>query len=192
MWRAPNRCLDITARRSGRCGDWVWYWRSGKQRRRLWVKPKDPRTPAQLRARAVLTAASRNYSAVLTDEQQDACIAAGAKLQTRRRMGDSGPFTGHQYYVRQQCAGINHKEAVAQLAQSEAVTRSTWGPHRHDTVVTPWPLAGRRRVFPVLRVPKLRLCVQNRRLSGFGIRCALRHAAPDQARGPPQEAVSLN
>ncbi len=65
---APSgRCLDTTIR-SGRCGDWVFYLLpDGKQCRRRWVRPKDPRTPAQLQHRTRLAAASRKYSNLLTD-----------------------------------------------------------------------------------------------------------------------------
>ena len=78
-------------------------WR--QQLRRLYVKPKDPRTTKQLRWRARFGAASRKYSEKLTDAQQDACIAAGAKLPCRRRLGPSGHLTGHQYWVRKECTG---------------------------------------------------------------------------------------
>ncbi len=44
------------------------------------------------------------YSRHLTQEQRRACIAAGAKRQTRPRLGQSGPLTGQQYWV--------HKDAV--------------------------------------------------------------------------------
>jgi hypothetical protein len=54
-----------------------------KQFRRLWLRPRDPRTPSQRYWRARFRAASKAYSESLTDEQQDACIAAGAKLPCR-------------------------------------------------------------------------------------------------------------
>ena len=97
MSRCARRCLDTTIR-IGRCGDWVYYVSPGDhQRRRLWVKPRDPRTPNQLLWRARLGAASRRYSESLTDEQQDACIAAGAKRPCRPRLGPSGVMTGQRY-----------------------------------------------------------------------------------------------
>ena len=101
---APSgKCLNTT-RRSGRCGDWNYYWRNGKQFRRLWTRPRDPRTPLQLQWRALLGAASKRYSQGLTDGQRVACIAAGARLQSRPRLLQSGPLTGQQYEVRQQCS----------------------------------------------------------------------------------------
>ncbi len=91
--------------KSGRCGDWVWYMRGGKQCRRRWAKPRDPKTPAQLRCRERLAAASKEYNEALTAEQQDACIAAGAKQQSRPRLGDSGTLTGQQNWVQKRCKG---------------------------------------------------------------------------------------
>ena len=68
--------------------------RYGKQIRRPYVRPHDPRTPAQLRSRARLSAASSKYSYSLTEKQRNACIAAGAKRRSRPRLGQSGPLTG--------------------------------------------------------------------------------------------------
>jgi rhamnose utilization protein RhaD (predicted bifunctional aldolase and dehydrogenase) len=79
--------------------------RGSKKCRQRWAKPKDPKTPAHLRCRARLAAASREYNEALTDDQQKACIAAGAKRQTRPRLAQSGTLTGQQNWVRQRCAG---------------------------------------------------------------------------------------
>jgi len=91
--------MDDIPLKSGRCGDWVFYLWSGQQWRRRWLKPYDPKTPKQVYWRARLTAASKAYSETLTDEQQDACIAAGARRRTRPRLGQSGQQTGQQYWV---------------------------------------------------------------------------------------------
>jgi hypothetical protein len=53
--------------------------------------------------RARLAAASKSYNEALTDDQQDACIAAGAKRRTRPRLGQSGQQTGQQYWVGKEC-----------------------------------------------------------------------------------------
>ena len=139
---APSgKCLD-TAIKSGRCGDWVWYVRNSKQQKRLWRKPKDSRTPKQLHWRTLLATASRKYSQSLTDEQQDACIAAGAKAQSRARLGQSGPLTGQQHWVRQQCLQPKAKagrqtEKVAKAPQTQEILRSTWDPRRGLAGVKP-------------------------------------------------------
>jgi hypothetical protein len=88
--------------------------RDGHQWLRRWLKGFDPKTAKQLAWRARLAAASTAYSAGLTDEQQDACIAAGAKRRTRPRLGQSGSQTGHQYWVGKECT----EESPAPAAQA--------------------------------------------------------------------------
>jgi hypothetical protein len=137
-----GRCLDPTIR-SGRCGDWVWYVLPGnKQCRRLWVKPRDPRTPHQRHWRARLGAASRKYSDSLTDDQQDACIAAGAKLRSRPRLAQWGWLTGQQYWVSRECAGkaeerMKNAGRGAKGLQTQGISLPTWDPHRSISVVPP-------------------------------------------------------
>ena len=97
-----GECFDPSVK-SGRCGDWVWYEPGGHQCRRRWVKGIDPQTPWQLAWRARLAAASKAYNQALTDTQQDACIAAGARRRTRPRLGQSGLETGQQYWVGKEC-----------------------------------------------------------------------------------------
>jgi hypothetical protein len=82
----------------------VWYLRGNRQCRRRWAKPTDPKTPAQLRSRARLAAASTEYSTALTKEQRQACIAAGASQQSRLRLRQSGRLTGQLHWVKQSCA----------------------------------------------------------------------------------------
>lgn len=135
FWAPPARCLD-PALKSGWCGDWVWYMRGGKQCRRRYACPKDPHTLDQMRSRGRLTAVSRNYSQSLPDAQRDACIAAGAKLQSRPRLGQSGPLTGQQYWVRSDSARQKAQskatklKTAAQVPQTQRVTRSTSEPRQ--------------------------------------------------------------
>jgi len=68
------------------------------------LKPYDPKTARQLAWRAHLAAASKAYNELLTDEQQAACIAAGARRRTRPRLGQSGAQTGQQYWVGKTCS----------------------------------------------------------------------------------------
>ena len=72
--------------------------------RRRWAKPTDPKTPAQLGFRARLSAASAEYSRVLTEAQRQACIAAGAEQRSRVRLRQSGKLSGKRYRVKQRCA----------------------------------------------------------------------------------------
>ena len=152
-FRAPSgQCLDTTLR-SGRCGDWVYYLlRGNKQFRRRWVRPKDPRTPAQLQSRARLRIASRHYSSRLTNEERDACIAAGAKRQSRPRLGQSGALTGQQYSVRKAYAKnaavkVKSTRIPAQVPRPQKVTRPTWETRRGVTVVAPGQRARRTGVM---------------------------------------------
>jgi hypothetical protein len=141
--RGPSGRCYHTALKSGVCGDWIWYVRGGKQHRRHYTRPKDPRTPAQLRCRARLKAASRAYSRSLTQAQREACIAAGAKVRSRPRLGQSGPLTGQLYWVQQALAPGpatgQAKTAIiaAEVLQPQRVTRSTSDTHRIYTGGTP-------------------------------------------------------
>jgi hypothetical protein len=141
-FRAPSgACLDPRVK-SGRCGDWVWYLRGSKQHRHLYVKPNDPRTPKQLYSRDRFGAASKKYSASLTDEQQNACIAAGAKLRSRRRLGQSGPLTGQQYSIRREYAAQAAESAQSaqksiKALRTQGILRSTSDTHRSTSVTTP-------------------------------------------------------
>ena len=140
---APSgKCLE-PAIKSGRCGDWVWYVLPGnKQCRRLWVKPRDLRTPTQRYWRTRLATASRKYSAALTEEQLDACIAAGAKRRSRPRLGQRGRLTGQQYWVGQECSrkaetGVHNAEKPMECLQTKEISTPTWEPHRSTSVVPP-------------------------------------------------------
>src|SRR5512146_465634 len=95
----------LPVRYSGRSGEWVYYVRGKKQCRRRYVRPRDPRTPAQLRVRAAFGAASRFWSHTLelTEAQRDAWEAAANKRQSRPRLGQSGPLTGQQYFMAKAC-----------------------------------------------------------------------------------------
>jgi len=142
---APSgACLDKSLK-SGRCGDWVWYLlRGSKQCRRLWVKPKDPRTHKQRSCRARLRAASKAYSEFLTDAEQDACIAAGAKVQTRARAGTSGTLTGHQHFVQGMIKRTKTRARIekshsqpSKMQHPQRNTRASSGTHRIPSSVAP-------------------------------------------------------
>jgi hypothetical protein len=141
-FRAPSgECRDPVIK-SGRCGDWVWYMRGRKQLRHLYVKPKDPCSRQQLYWRARFGAASKKYSHSLTDDQQDACITAGAKLRSRPRLGQSGALTGQQYSIRREYAAKAaerppNEDKMQQGLQTQGISQSTSGPHRGIARVPP-------------------------------------------------------
>jgi hypothetical protein len=85
------------------------------------------------------------WSRFLTDEEGAACIAAGVKVRSRPRFGQSGLLAGQQYWVRKDSAHakVNVKPTKAktapQLLQPQRVIRSTSGPHRGISVAPPDP-----------------------------------------------------
>jgi hypothetical protein len=151
-FRAPSgKCLD-TRIRSGRCGDWVYYLLpGGKQCRRRWVRPSDPRTTVQGQNRVRFGAASHKYSAALTEQERDAWVAAGARRQSRPRLSQSGPLTGQQYYVqRKNAASVSAKAQCTKISSKvpkpQRVTRPTSGTHRGITGMPPGQQGRRWRV----------------------------------------------
>jgi hypothetical protein len=164
--RARNRKLHAMLKmdgkpKSGRCGEYVYYLRKGRQCWRRYVVPKDPRTPPQQRSRAAFGAASKTWSQSkrLTEKQRDAWYADGAKKQSRPRLGQSGPLTGQQNYIGRNCTRkqrdyemLSHPpqreqekakkkglrpELTAQVSQLQPVTRSTSGTRRAHPVSAP-------------------------------------------------------
>ncbi len=88
---------------AGKVGLSVYYpGRTGLVRRQ-WVTPANPNSTAQELVRQNLTAMAKTYD-TLTDAQQDAWIAAAANQQTRSVLGQSGPLTGLQLFVKVNCA----------------------------------------------------------------------------------------
>ena len=67
--------------------------------RRARVIPKQPNTFAQLQVRANLTRAAAGFDK-LTTAQQDAWNTAAAKHHTKPSLGQSGPLTGLQLFVK--------------------------------------------------------------------------------------------
>ena len=99
----PTRQKDIMIIKdipqTGKLGLTVtWPGRNGLVRRTL-VTPKNPRTATQLQVRQLLSNASRRFD-TLTDDQQNAWNTAAAGYQSAPRLGQSGPLTGLQLYVR--------------------------------------------------------------------------------------------
>jgi hypothetical protein len=79
----------------------TWSGRNGLIRRIL-VIPKNPRTDRQLEVRDLLAQQARRFDA-LTDAQQNAWNVAAAGFQSTPSLGQSGPLTGLQLFVRVNC-----------------------------------------------------------------------------------------
>ena len=87
---------------SGKLGLTVtWPGRNGLIRRTL-VTPANPRTDRQLEVRDLLAQQARRFD-TLTDAQQDAWNVAAAGYQSTHTLGQSGPLTGLQLFIRVNC-----------------------------------------------------------------------------------------
>ena len=106
--------------KSGRQGDWIYYVRGNRQLRRPYKKPRDPRTPAQLRYRAAFRTAVKAWSQSqgMTQDDQRAWIAVAGKVRSRPRLAQSGPLTGQQYFISVNCPRI--REGLPMLLQPPA------------------------------------------------------------------------
>ncbi len=138
--------------KSGREGDWVYYVRGTKQFRRRYVRPVDRRSPAQLRVRAALGAASKfwSHNLEITEAQRDAWEAAANKRQSRVRLGQSGPLTGQQHFVGRACA-LAHQTHVAVAQVSKPVVSRVSKPAARAGARPTWKSAIRQTRSSALR-----------------------------------------
>src|ERR1035437_3518843 len=90
------RILDIP--KSGRCGKFVFYMRGKRLCRRLYVVPRNVRTAARRRTRGAFGAIAKAWGKRLTEEQRQAWIVAGAKVESHPRLWQSGPLTGEMHF----------------------------------------------------------------------------------------------
>jgi hypothetical protein len=81
--------IGVQVASGGRCG----------QMRRILAIPANPRTSEQLNIRQLLGTTAHNWKTI-TENQRLAWNAAAKLLQSRPRLGQSGPLTGLQLYVR--------------------------------------------------------------------------------------------
>ena len=82
--------------------------------RRMKVIPSQPNTVAQRDVRGRLTLAAQGFD-LLTEDQQDAWSEAAAKFNTKATLGQSGPLTGLQLFVK-----LN--TTLAQFGQDSVLT----------------------------------------------------------------------
>jgi len=85
-----NQTIPLSGRYRRR--NLVFYRIRNGQYARRYVRPRDPRTPAQRRVRALLGALSRQWR-LLTQAQQWAWVGVAEAMLSRRRL-DRGPLTG--------------------------------------------------------------------------------------------------
>ena len=79
----------------------TWPGRNGLIRRIL-VTPANQRTDKQMSVRELFSEQARRFDA-LTDAQQDAWIVAAADFKSTPTLGQSGPLTGLQLFLRINC-----------------------------------------------------------------------------------------
>ena len=121
--------------KSGRFGGWIYYMRGNKQVRRPYVKPRDPRTAAQLRCRAAFAAATKAWSecrGMTQDDLRAWCVAA-EKIRSRPRLAQSGPLTGQQHFVGVNCARV--RQGLEMLLKPPA--ERAIGPNPRRTLAQP-------------------------------------------------------
>jgi len=88
----------IDGPKSGRWGNWEYCLLGKTQYCRRHVKRKDPRTPAQERARDAFGSGSSAWRTKLTEEQRQAWNLAARGQSSKRRI-ESGPLDGEQVFV---------------------------------------------------------------------------------------------
>ena len=96
--------LDVP--QSGKLGTTVNVNTRYGQIQRQYVKPKDPKTPAQMMIRSNLARVSARWRAI-TEEQRQAWTAGGRDAETQRRLGRSTYLTGSQFFNKVNCARVD-------------------------------------------------------------------------------------
>ena len=85
--------------KSGKCGHLVWQRNRYGQICYPAFIPANPRTPAQIAIRGIFGAVSKRWRR-LTEAQRLAWIAVAATILSKPRLGQSGPLTGLQLFVK--------------------------------------------------------------------------------------------
>src|ERR1035437_9797531 len=133
------KVLDIP--KSGRGRQVVFYRRGRGQYWRRHVIPHNPRTAAQRRARAILSAVSKAWSELLTEQERRAWMAAGRKVRSHPRLAQSGPLTGEMHF-----AGINSaRAAIGRELLREPPERVVFGPNPVEELAVSY-IQGRLRL----------------------------------------------
>ena len=95
------RKLDVP--QSGKVGTTVNVATRYGQVQRQYVKPRDPKTGAQMSIRSNLARVSARWR-VLTEEQRGAWTLAAQEAHSRPRLGKSARLSGCQFFIKINCA----------------------------------------------------------------------------------------
>ena len=93
--------LDVP--QSGKVGTTISVATRYGQTERQYVKPRDPKTQAQMRIRANLGRVAARWR-TLTEEQRRAWTLAAQDARSRPRLGESARLTGCQLFIKINCA----------------------------------------------------------------------------------------
>jgi len=85
--------------KSGKCGNMIWQRNRYGQICYPAFILRNPRTPAQQAIRGIFGAVSQRWRS-LTEEQRLAWIAVAATILSKPRLGQAGPLTGCQLFVK--------------------------------------------------------------------------------------------
>ena len=91
--------MGVPYTKSGKCGNMVWQRNRYGQICYPAFVPANPRTPAQVAIRGIFAAVSQRWR-TLTEAQRLAWIAVGSTILSRPRLGQCGPLTGCQLFVK--------------------------------------------------------------------------------------------
>ena len=103
---ANNMGKKLDVPQSGKVGTVVNVKTRFGQVQRAYVKPKDPKTPAQMTIRSNLARVSARWRAI-TEEQRQAWTAKGRDAETKRRLGRKTYLTGSQLFNKINCARVD-------------------------------------------------------------------------------------
>ncbi len=91
------KIIDVP--QSGKCGLTVTFPSRYGLTRRAWVVPANPRTADQQKVRGSMAMTAEAFRS-LTQQQQDAWNAAASQVQSKSVLGQSGPLTGAQLFMK--------------------------------------------------------------------------------------------
>jgi len=91
--------MKLPYTKSGKCGLMVWQRNRYGQICYPAFVPANPRTPAQVAIRGIFGAVSKRWR-TLTEEQRLCWIAVAATIMSKPRLGQCGPLTGCQLFVK--------------------------------------------------------------------------------------------
>ena len=116
------KILDVP--QTGKLGLTVTYPGRNGLIRRIKVSPKNPQTGTQIAQRSGLKQCAQAYDQ-LTDAQQKAWVSAALKIKSRPTLGQGGPLTGLQLFVRINAAAMTTGAEMVQVPPAVPAPQAT-------------------------------------------------------------------